>query len=180
MRLTIQAPMPRRAGASLANSVHIQLPEFSSQDCSLLRTHWKWAAFCQFLTIFSPMLNMADITPNVWPCLSHFALCSPTVGYRVRSRFWHEKRCFLCHAEVVVYTYIWQKNIVCRCHLVCPRLTISKSGPASTIGNPPFVNNIWNGILFPILWVPSLQRHGKQSWENIPQRMVTLSVIQRK
>lgn len=66
--------MPRRSGrTSLANSVHLQTPELSapapehnlfSADLLLLRTHWKWAAFCQFITTFSPMLNIPDVTVN--------------------------------------------------------------------------------------------------------------------
>ncbi|KXN84561.1 hypothetical protein AN958_12307 [Leucoagaricus sp. SymC.cos] len=66
--------MARRSGrTSLANSVHFSTPEQStslpqppclSEDLRLLRTHWKWAAFGQFITTFSPMLNIPDVTIN--------------------------------------------------------------------------------------------------------------------
>jgi hypothetical protein len=72
--------MPRRSGrTSLANSVHTSTPELSAplppptgyddDDLCTLRTNWKWAAFSQFITTFSSLLNMADLTVNVMSSL---------------------------------------------------------------------------------------------------------------
>ena len=172
--------MPRRAGASLANSLYIQPPESPSQNEFLLRTHWKWAAFCQFLTTFSPMLNIHGITPNVRmalsfsprPLLTHCRTSSPISCLARKTSFLSSCRDCCTHSLMTEKYRMWMPFFF--------RLPHKLSGPASTIGNPPFVSNIWNGILFPILWAQNIQRHWKQNWKNIPQRSTMVNVIQRR
>ncbi|KAF9452324.1 hypothetical protein P691DRAFT_795034 [Macrolepiota fuliginosa MF-IS2] len=64
--------MARRSGrTSTANSAHLPTPEQTTpfpqptclnEDLAVLRTQWKWAAFGQFITTFSTLLNIADVT----------------------------------------------------------------------------------------------------------------------
>ncbi|KAF5367052.1 hypothetical protein D9758_004057 [Tetrapyrgos nigripes] len=65
--------MPRRASARsalpAASDVHQfsdvpAAPETLPDDLILLRTQWKWAAFCQFCYTFSQILAMDDVTVN--------------------------------------------------------------------------------------------------------------------
>lgn len=67
--------MARRSGrTSTTNSVRLPTPEQSrplpqstclNENLATLRTQWKWAAFSQFMTTFSALLNMADVTVTV-------------------------------------------------------------------------------------------------------------------
>lgn len=77
--------MARRSGrTSITNSVHFPTPERAAtlphstcltKDLAVLRTQWKWAAFGQFITTFSPLLNMVDVTVTVSSMLLGRAIC---------------------------------------------------------------------------------------------------------
>ncbi|KAF8348992.1 hypothetical protein F5887DRAFT_545100 [Amanita rubescens] len=60
--------MPRHSTAALAAqplSQHIippPSPASASENLALLRTQWKWAAFCQFFSTFAPLFPMNDVS----------------------------------------------------------------------------------------------------------------------
>jgi hypothetical protein len=55
--------MPRRSAIQiLSTQTSVEDGSHVSENLSILRRQWKWAAFCQFFHTFAPLFNMADVS----------------------------------------------------------------------------------------------------------------------
>jgi hypothetical protein len=90
-----------------------------ADDLAVLRTRWKWAAFSQFITTFSPLLHAPDVTVTVslrFPTRPSSTSPLYPPGHRERSRPWLEQRYSTRHAKALVHSLVRQKDNVRSCH----------------------------------------------------------------